>query len=232
MSEPRPKKRLPRWLLPACIGTAAIALLILAVNSFFGRVPLSVRRELSPSGKSLSLFNGKTFKDWQSRSGAWVPGKDDEGGSVLTGAKGVAIRKLPTFAGSTEPPKFYQIEFGFSFHKAEAVEVHFDLEHDKERRYVLRMTPAGSILGSCDGDEAPFTPGRSTDRPQAFNKDASELHSVKLERQPGGWIASVDSMEIGSLPFYYSQPLGEFRLRVEKGPAWLENFVLEELTTK
>jgi hypothetical protein len=225
-------QRLLRWLLPACVGVAAIAVLILAAASFFGPSPLSIRRDLSPSGKSLSLFNGKTFKDWQNRSGVWVPGKDDEGGSVLTGANGVAARKLPTLAGAAEPPKFYQIEFGFSFHKAEAVEVHFDIADYQEHCCVLRMTPVGSVLGYCDSDEGAFTPGRMTRPPQPFPKDASELHSVRLERQPAGWIARVDGKDIGTLPLYHSPELGEFRVRVEKGPAWFENFLLEELTVK
>ena len=160
------------------------------------------------------------------------PGKDDEGARVLIGADGVIARKLPPLPGAVEPPQFYQIEFGFSFQQAEAVEIHFDLANHQESRAVLRMTREGSVLGYCDGDRAAFIPGKTTRPPQPFAKDVDGLHSVKLERQPGGWIASVDGADVGTLPLYHPQPLSEFRLRVEKGPAWLENFVLEELTGK
>jgi eukaryotic-like serine/threonine-protein kinase len=222
--------RLPRWLLPASAGLVVFAMLAFAIGSYLSRAPLPVARALGPSGKSLSLFNGKTIKDWKVRSGAWTPGKDDEGGSILTGAGGIASRSLPPLAGAAQPPEFYQIEFGFSFQKAEAVEVHFDLAESQDRHCVLRMTPAGSALGYGDGDSETFIPGKTTRLPQLFAKEVDELHSVKLERQPGGWIASVDGKDVGTLPLFHSQALSEFRLRVEKGPAWFENFLLEELS--
>ena len=226
----RSPRRLPRWLLAVGAGAITLVLILLATANFFSRPPLPVARELGSSGKSIALFNGKTFKDWQNRGGVWSPGKDDEGGSILTGANGIAYRKLPALPGAAQPPQFYQIEFGFSFQNAEAVEVHFDLANYQEHRCVLRMTRAGSVLGYCDGDFALLVPGKTTRAPQPFAKE--EFHSVKLERQPGGWIASVDGADIGTLPFYHQQPESEFRIRVEKGPAWLENFVLEELAKK
>ena len=207
-------------------------LILLAIANFFSRSAPPVARELGASGKSLALFNGKTFKDWQNHGGVWTPGKDDEGGNILTGANGIAYRKLPPLPGAAEPPQFYQIEFGFSFQKAEAVEVHFDLANHQEHRAVLRMTRAGSVLGYCDGDFAPLVPGKTTRPPQPFTKDVDGLHSVKLERQPGGWIANVDGVDVGTLPLYHQSLESEFRIRVEKGPAWLENFVLEELGPK
>jgi serine/threonine protein kinase len=225
-------RRLPKWLLPAIAGVAAVVLIVLAIVNFYGRPPVPVARELGSSGKSIALFNGKTFKDWQSHGGAWSPGKDDEGASILTGANGIASRRIPPLSGAAEPPKFYQIEFGFSFQKAEAVEVHFDLANYQEHRCVLRITRAGSVLGYCDGDQGLFAPDKTTFPPQPLAKEVDELHSVKLERQPGGWIASVDGADIGTLPLDHQQPESEFRIRVEKGPAWLENFVLEELAPK
>lgn len=232
---PPPKKsprRLPRWLLAVGAGAIPLVLILLATFNFYSGPPLPVARELGTSGKSIALFNGKTFKDWQNRGGVWTPGKDDEGASILTGANGIASRKIPPLSGAAEPPKFYQIEFGFSFQKAEAVEVHFDLANYQEHRCVLRMTRAGSVLGYCDGDQGSFAPGKTTRPPQPFAKEVDELHSVKLERQPGGWIASVDGADIGTLPLDHQQPESEFRIRVEKGPTWLENFVLEELAPK
>ncbi|MFN0016844.1 MAG: serine/threonine-protein kinase [Pirellulaceae bacterium] len=225
-------RKLPGWLLLVGAGAAGLVLILLAVANFFTRPPLRVARNLVTSGKTVALFNGENLRGWQNRSGTWLPGKDDEGGRVVIGSEGVMARKLPALSGSAEPPKYYQIEFGFSFQKAEAVEVHFDLESSHAHQYVLRMTRAGSVLGYCKGDHAPLVPSRTTRVPRPFAKPVDDVHSVKLERQPGGWIASVDGVDIGSLPLYHQQPENEFRLRVEKGPAWLENFVLEELTTK
>ena len=224
--------RQPRWLFSAGAGVAGLVLILLAVATYFSRPPLPVARELASSGKSLALFNGEDLRGWRIRSGTWHPGKDDEGGRVLIGSAGVTARKLPPLPGAAEPPQFYQIEFGFSFKKAEAVEVHFDLANGEEHRCVLRMTRAGSVLGYCDGDREPFVPGKTTRPPQPFVKDVADVHSVKLERQPGGWIASVDGRDIGTLPPYHQFLESEFRLRVEYGPAWLENFVLEELIPK
>ncbi|MGI8982034.1 MAG: serine/threonine-protein kinase [Pirellulaceae bacterium] len=220
------------WLLPAVAGVGVLVLILLAAASFLSQPPLPVARELASSGKSVALFNGENLRGWQSRSGTWLIGKDDEGGSVLLGTDGVIARKLPALGDAAGPPQFYQIEFGFSFQKAEAVEIQFDLANYQEHRCVLRMTRAGSVLGYCDDDSGSFVPGKTTRPPQPFAKDVDGLHSVKLERQPGGWIASVDGADIGTLPLYHQQPLDEFRLRVEKGPAWLENIVLEELTKK
>jgi hypothetical protein len=110
--------------------------------------------------------------------------------------------------------------------KAEAVELHFDLADYQEHRCVLRMTRVGSVLGYCDGDGGSLVPGKTTRPPQPFPKDVNELHSVKLERQPGGWIASVDGADIGTLPLYHQFLESEFRIRVEKGPAWLETLSL------
>ncbi|MFN0021521.1 MAG: protein kinase domain-containing protein [Pirellulaceae bacterium] len=231
LPKPVPRK-LPRWLLPGGAGAAALVLILLAVVNFFTRQPLPVARELVNIGKSVSLFNGENLRGWKNLSGTWIPGKDDEGGRVVIGSDGVTARKLPALLGAAEPPKFYQIEFGFSFQKAEAMELHFDLANYQEHRCILRMTRAGSVLGYCDGDRGSFVPGRTTRPPRPFAKDVDDVHSVKLERQPGGWIASVDGVDIGTLPLYHQRPESEFRLRVEKGPAWLENFVLEELTTK
>ena len=231
-----PPKQVPpkmrRWLIPAGAGVGALILILLLAAGIRNRSPPTAKRELRGSGKSIALFNGENLRGWQNLGGAWRPGKDDEGARVLIGADGVIARKLPPLPGAVEPPQFYQIEFGFSFQQAEAVEIHFDLANHQESRAVLRMTRAGSVLGYCDGDRAAFIPGKTTRPPQPFAKEVDELHSVKLERQPGGWIASVDGADVGTLPLYHPQPLSEFRLRVEKGPAWLENFVLEELTGK
>ncbi len=224
--------KLPGWLLLLGAGPAGLVLILLAFAIFFTRPPLSVARDLVNSGKTVALFNGENLRGWQNRSGTWLPGKDDEGGRVVIGSEGVTARKLPALSGSAEPPKYYQIEFGFSFQKAEAVEVHFDLENRHSHQYVLRMTRAGSVLGYCKGDHGPVVPGRTTRVPRPFAKPVDDVHSVKLERQPGGWIASVDGVDIGSLPLFHQQPENEFRLRVERGPAWLENFVLEELISK
>jgi serine/threonine protein kinase len=224
-------RKFPQWILPALAGTVVVIAAMLPLLAFFSRPARPVAREMLASGKSVALFNGKTFKDWQSHGGAWTPGKDEEGANVLTGADGIACRQLPPLLGAAEPPEFYQIEFGFSLHKASAVELHFDLD-EEGRRYVLRMTRTGNELGYADSDLAPFVPRKSSEAPPPHVPVVDKLHSVKLERQPGGWIATVDNRQVGTLPHHHRQPKGEFRVRVEEGPAWLENFVLEELAPK
>jgi len=222
-------RKLPRWLLPLAGGVAGAAVVLFVVASILNRAPPAVSRAFHSSGKSIPLFNGENLRGWQNRSGTWLPGKDDEGGSVLVAANGVGARKLPPLSRDAVPPQFYQLEFGFSFQQAEAVEVHFDFAETEQRRCVLRITRAGSVLGYADGDFGALIPGKGTRPPLPLGKEVGERHSVKLERQPGGWIARVDGVDVGSLPLYHSLPLSEFRMRVEKGPAWLENFVLEEL---
>ena len=230
--QPAASRRTMRGLVPAVGAIALAAGILLVAGVLLNRPPAEVKRELATSGNSLALFDGRTLGDWQTRSGGWRPGKDDEGGSVLLGEDGVIARKLPALAGAAGPPQFYQVEFGFSFQKAEAVDIHFDLADYQENRALLRMTRYGSVLGYCDGDRGSLVPSGPFRPPQAFAKDVEGRHSVKLERQPTGWIASVDGVEVGSLPLYHQKPEREFRIRVEKGPAWLSDFVLEELVNK
>lgn len=219
----------PRWIIPAIVGTAGIAVCLMAASLLLNRPPPTVQRDLITCGQPIALFNGENLRNWQFRSGTWRPGQDDEGGIVLLGASGVISRKLPTAAGSSGPPEYYQIEFGFSFQTATAVELQFDLANELGKRAVLRLTSEGIMLGHSNGDLAPLISDNSNRQPRAFSREANERHSVKLQRQPGGWIVSVDGKDVGTLPHLGSSPESEFRVRVDGGPAWLENFVFEEL---
>jgi len=227
-----PGRRFLRWLVLSAAGVVAALVILLTAAVYFSQPAAQVVRELTKTGKSVALFNGRTLKDWQNRSGQWNPGKDEEGGSILTGANGIVQRSLPALPVAAGPPEFYKLEFGVSLHKAEAVELHFDLAGDAKRRCVLRITRSGNEIGYAASDLAPFVAIRDSGRPQPKVKYVEKIHSVTLERQPGGWIASVDNRQVGTLPHLHLPGGREFRIRVEEGPAWLENFVLEELTTK
>jgi serine/threonine protein kinase len=224
-----PRGRFLRWLVLTAAGVVAALVILFLAAVYFSQPPAQVVRELTNTGKSVALFNGRTLKDWQNRSGQWNPGKDEEGGSILTGANGIVQRSLPALPGAAGPPEFYKLEFGVSLHKAEAVELHFDLAGDAKPRSVLRITRSGNEIGHAASDLAPFVAIRDTRIPQLKVKYVEKIHSITLERQPGGWIASVDNRQVGTLPHLHLPGGSEFRIRVEEGPAWLENFVLEEL---
>lgn len=188
-------------------------------------------RNLVAAGRPRALFNGVNLKAWNSRSGAWYPGQDDESGTVLVGQDGVIARPFSEIASAGQPLKNYLLEFGFSFQKATAVELHFDLLNGDQRddglsRHLVRMTPQGSILATRPSDKGAL---RTHSRQVPLAKDTGELHSVRLERQSESYWITVDNVLIGTLPIKQEQATGGIRLAVKKGPAWFEDISVDQL---
>ena len=63
----------------------------------------AVRQRLTSSGWSEPLFDGRSLKNWQARSGVWQLVSDDDNAPVLAGTNGVIVRKL--IRSDVSPPR-------------------------------------------------------------------------------------------------------------------------------
>jgi len=228
-----PKSRWSRrriWLVVAGI-VATIALTAIGLQSYRALNDPG-RRMLVPSHDSaVFLFDGESIPTLKQMEGEWSTGLNDEGSPVLIGEDGGASLQLPSSIASrssTSPLEYYRLEFGMWLHKAKAVELHFDIPADnfKGARSVLRMTAEGTQLGHRKSDRTPFQARRAI---QDYRREPDEMHSIVLERQPRGWWLFVDGQFAGAVRARSAKPAQEFRLAVEKGPAWISDIAVERL---
>jgi serine/threonine protein kinase len=213
-------------LAGALVGVLVLTIVALKIhNAWNSPGP----RSLVPSHKSTFLFDGENMSSWRTIYGSWNIGEDDENAAVLIGDRGSVARPLPTTAGksSAERLDFYRLEIAVRLHQADAVELHFDLAAaPKTVRSVLRMTVEGSQLGYRRGERGPFI-AKTVRREHV--KEPDEMHSITLERQLRGWWVFVDGQFVGALRARTTKPASEFRLTVEKGPAWFSDISVEQL---
>lgn len=190
-----------------------------------------VQPQLVPGGWSEPLFAGRSLRNWQMRSGKWLPVDDDDGAKVLAGTNGVIARRM--LRGDEQPPRLlknFEVSFAVRLHQATAVEIYFGLlarQGDDPPRPAIRVEQgkAGIVLRTADGDtSAPFH--SSVSLPAVTNEQARR---VCLRRDATHWFATVDGRDVGSLKQLGPDELAEFRLFVEGGPAWFSDIDVQEL---
>ena len=190
-----------------------------------------VQPRLIPGGWSEPLFNGRSLRNWQTRSGTWVLTEDEDGAKVLAGTNGVIARRM--LRGDEQPPrplKNFELSLAVRLHQATAIEIHFGLlagHGDNSPRPGIRLEhgTVGIVLRSADRDHsAPF---HSSVPLPAITNDQPRI--VRLRRDATHWLATVDGQNAGNLEQRGSDELAEFRLCVEDGPAWFSDIEVEEL---
>ncbi len=186
---------------------------------------------LIPGGWSEPLFNGRSLRNWQTRSGTWVLAEDEDGAKVLAGTNGVIARRM--LRGDEQPPrplKNFELTLAVRLHQATAIEIHFGLmarHGDNPPRPGIRLEhgAVGIVLRSADRDNsAPF---HSSVPLPAITNDQPRI--IRLRRDATYWFATVDGQNAGSLEQRGSDELAEFRLCVADGPAWFSDIEVEEL---
>ena len=217
------------WLLRAGAAVLGGASVWGLVTHF--RLDTPVHPRLVPSGWSEPLFSGRSLRNWQTRSGTWVPTDDEDGAKVLAGTIGVISRRL--LRSNEQPPrplKHYELSLAVRLHQASAVELHFGLlsqADDNPPRPVLRVEHRVAALTHRAGDrDNSKHVGVSVTLP-VTNNDQPRI--VRLRRDATDWIATVDGQRIGTLKIAGPAEFAEFRLSVADGPAWFSDIEVEEL---
>ncbi|MFM9963552.1 MAG: serine/threonine-protein kinase [Planctomycetaceae bacterium] len=196
------------------------------------RPAVRLRPQLRSTGWSEPLFDGRSLKNWQPRSGTWILVDDEDGAKVLSGNNGVIARRLSR--GDTQPTRpllHFAISLAARLHQANAVEVHFGLVRDagdNGPRFALRMEKESAWLATRAADRGSSEP-RTTpiSLPVATSPDQPRV--LRLFRDATHWFVLVDEQLIGTLPLSGSPELAEFRLLAESGPAWFSDLEVEEL---
>ncbi|MCA9111018.1 MAG: hypothetical protein KDA52_13790, partial [Planctomycetaceae bacterium] len=175
-------------------------------------------------------------------------GRDNEDGFVLEGSNGIVGRPLfkPGDEGKSVPVPYYRLETTVEPHQASSVEFHFGLlpvNGFDGPRYLVRIDPVEITLGMRPSDQEAFV-----QHGEGFplTREYDSRHVIKIERQPGAWIVTVDGQVLRVLPSmsedlvgadqdkpvqsFPPDPLPEFRLKVEGGPAWFSDIFIEELS--
>lgn len=190
-----------------------------------------VHPRLVPSGWSEPLFSGRSLRNWQTRSGTWVPTDDDDGAKVLAGTNGVISRRL--LRSNEQPPrplKNYELSLAVRLHQASAVELHFGMlsqADDNLPRPVLRVEHGVAALTHRAGDrDNSKHVGVSVTLP-VTNNDQPRI--IRLRRDATHWIATIDGQRIGTFQIAGPAEFAEFRLSVVDGPAWFSDIEVEEL---
>lgn len=217
----------------AWLGLAGVAVLGAGawglVAKFKNAAPAQPR--LVPGGWSEPLFNGRSLRNWQTRSGTWVLTEDEDGAKVLAGTNGVISRRL--LRGDEQPLrllKHFEVSLAVRLHQATAVEIHFGLfarpdENPPRPGIRLENNTAGIVFRSADRDKS--APLHSSVTLPAINHEQPRI--IRLRRDATHWFATVDGLSVGSLGQFGPGELAEFRLSVEDGPAWFSDIEVEEL---
>ena len=210
------------------------------VASGIGLLAWSVRRQpvlrlgfqLRPTGWSEPLFDGRSLKNWQPRSGTWILADDEDGAKVLSGNNGVIARRLSR--GDVQPARpllHFAISLATRLHQAHAVEVHFGLLRDagdNSPRLALRVEKETAWLAARSADRGSSEP-RTVPIPLSAATSADQHRVLRLFRDATHWFVFVDDQLVGTLPLSGPPELAEFRLFAESGPAWFSDIEVEEL---
>lgn len=233
-TQPMPATSSPvRQSRRAWFGLAGVAVLGAGVwglaAKFWNAAPAQPR--LIPGGWSEPLFNGRSLRNWQTRSGTWVLTEDEDGAKVLAGTNGVISRRL--LRGDEQPPRpleHFEVTLAVRLHQATAVEIHFSLfarPDDNPPRPGIRLehNTAGIVFRSADRDAS--APLHSSVTLPAINHEQPRV--VRLRRDATHWFATVDGQSVGSLKQFGPGEIAEIRLSVVDGPAWFSDIEVEEL---
>jgi eukaryotic-like serine/threonine-protein kinase len=221
----------------AVIATAGVVVLggvgYFAMRFFNGATRTPPKEQLVPTGWSQPLFDGRSLKDWQSRSGGWRDMLDEDGASVLSGTNGVVARRLFRGQGQdAQPLTHFALTLAARLHQAHAVELHFGIRPSQDGdsvRLALRVEPktAAIVRRSADrGSPQPVT------TPVPLSALTDQPRVLRLVRDATHWFAFVDSQPVGVVPLSGQPELPEFRLLAEAGAAWFSDVEVEELGWK
>ena len=226
-----------RWSRRRVVSSLAVGALSLGVGgwvtrTFFGsgRRHEQARQQLVPSGWSEPLFNGKSLKSWQPRSGIWQLAQDEDSASILAGANGVVSRKLlRSDEGSSRPLKHFALTLAVRLHQAHAVELHFGIlpgADDNGVRLAIRLELETAVLVRRSADRGSLQP---ISEPVPLADVQEQPRVLRLVRDATHWFAFVDAQLLGALALAGQLELPEFRLLAEAGPAWISDVEVEEL---
>ncbi|MEZ6054052.1 MAG: protein kinase [Planctomycetaceae bacterium] len=242
----RDRRRL--WFVGAAVLVLGVGMASWLFRDRSTTVPVPQLVDMSQTGWTTPLFSGTSLTGWRIRLGNWAPGRDNEDGFVLEGSNGIVGRPLfkPGDEGKSVPVPYYRLETTVEPHQASGVECHFGLLPVNDfdgPRYVVRIDPEEITLGMRPSDQEAFV-----QHGEGFplTREYDSRHVIKIERQPGAWIVTVDGQVLRVLPSmsedlvradqdkpvqsFPPDPLPEFRLKVEGGPAWFSDIFIEELS--
>lgn len=235
------------WAIAASVVVLAVGFAAWRFASSSAPPPSPERTAMRDTGWITPLFLGTSLTGWTNRSGNWITGQDNEGGFVIVGTGGVIERRLLKEGtdGQPVPMEFYRIDLSVQQNEASAVEVHFGLMHVDGfdgPRYAMRIDSEGVVLGMRSSDLGTFVPRIS---PMPLPEGSDKPHAIRVERQPSAWFVTIDGQDLPGLPSLTAElaesqlgdsfqelrpePLPEFRLKVEGGPAWFSDISIEEL---
>ncbi len=216
-------------------GLALLGVLTVAGAAFGLRGSLwPTPPELTATGNSVELFNGRSLDGWMIAEGSWHVEADEEGSPVVSGS-GVLRRRLPEAkdaAGSAVPLRWFRLEFAATLNTMAGVETHFAIQPGPDgRRAVVRVTANDIVLGERQGDRGPLTALRPA-IPHARPTETRRV--IRIERQVREWRVHVDEELLGTIPAS-SETLPEFRLVTDrpasptKSKAWFSDLVIDAL---
>ena len=231
-SMPAPTPRVSRSRR-AWLGLAGVA--VLAGVTTWGithlRRDVPVQTLLIPSGWSEPLFNGRSLRNWNVRSGTWVLADDEDGAKVLAGANGAIARRL--LRSDEQPPRplsHFELSLAVRLHQATAIELHFGISQaarENAPRSAIRLEGQAAWLAHRPADRGPSQPATPSVSLPATSADQPRI--IRLRRDATHWIASVDNQRVGAIPLASLAELAEIRLSVDGGPAWFSDIEVEEL---
>ncbi len=201
-----------------------------AMRFFNGATRTPPKQQLVPSGLSQPLFDGRSLKDWQPRSGEWRAMLDDDGATVLSGTNGVMARRLFRGQGQdAQPLAHFALTLAARRHQARAVELHFGIRPSRDSddvRLALRVEPETAVIVRRSADRGGSQPVTA---PVPLSAVADQPRVLRIVRDATHWFAFVDSQPVGVVPLSGQPELPEFRLLAEAGPAWFSDVEVEEL---
>ena len=227
----------PRWSRRRIIASTLGGTLLLGASSWLARAFLGSnsrkvqpRQQLVPSGWSEPLFDGKSLKSWQPRSGAWQLAQDEDSAAILAGTNGVISRKLLRGeAGSSHSLEHFALTLAVRLHQANAVELHFGILPGADNngvRLAIRLERETALLVRRSADRGSSQP---IGDPIPLQEVRDQPRVLGLVRDATHWFAFVDTELLGALSLAGQPELAEFRLLAEAGPAWISDIEVEEL---
>jgi hypothetical protein len=187
-------------------------------------------QQLVPNGWSQPLFDGRSLKNWQTRSGEWRAMVDDDGATVLSGTNGIMARRLFRGQGQdARPLTHFALTLAARRHQAHAVELHFGilaLFDGDGVRLALRVEPETAVIVRRSADRGGSQPVTA---PVPLSAVADRPRVLRIVRDATHWFAFVDGQPVGVVRLSGQPELPEFRLLAEAGPAWFSDVEVDEL---
>jgi eukaryotic-like serine/threonine-protein kinase len=225
---PAIRHRKRKWTRYALAAAGSVAVAAFGIHIGLPSAPVAAVNHSAPrfesAGDLQSLLDNTSLADWMppSAGGVWGFEQDEEKGKVLAGT-GFTRRRFHS-------PEDHRIIIGLDLHKADAAEIHFGLRPDG-RRFVFRVTKAGSVLGIKNGDRSAFQPltGEVAFPPEKALEGRSHYLEVRIDRAGGIWSVRFNGKDAGHVADDGPPKLSEIRLNAEGGMARVDSVILESL---